>query len=99
MKLCPSYASGKERKRANFALQIFLLKQLVSDKQLEDYNEVMAIKMKHGEKKKGMEGGFSDKPSVLRYVEANKEAIERNHQKNEFIGKLKHSYEEYCGYL
>lgn len=94
MKLCPSYASGRERKRANFALQTFLLKQVITDKQIASYEEVLAIKMKHGEHKKGMEGGISDKPSVLHYLEVNKDALEKNKMKNEFIEKIRKSYEK-----
>jgi len=37
MKLCPGYASGKERKRLNFALQIMLMKQFTTDEQLARY--------------------------------------------------------------
>ena len=60
---------------------------------VNDSAEVMAIKMKRGENKKGQDGAGSDKPSVLRFLEQYDDQLQKNSQKNKFLERLKASYE------
>ena len=90
MKQNPSFATSKDRKSVDLTLQVFITKDVITEKQLEAYEEVAMIRVEH----KKHHGHSSTRPAVIAYDELYAEVEQKNDEKNALLAKLRKAYEE-----